>query len=130
VLSASSARRVDEIATVIDALADVWRGSGIGPLEAVDCMRIEWLAWNKSRVRRLYCCGGISPAVPKVLGEASQQPIEAARALPELEAAMTRLVGRISRRQVVPRRAGAQDQSTPFMTSRGSVHGRPRPSGR
>lgn len=60
-LSASSARRVDEIATVIDALADVWRGSGIGPLEAVDCMRIEWLAWNKSRVQRLYCCGGIYP---------------------------------------------------------------------
>ena len=48
------------------------------------------------------------PAVPQVFGEALQQPIEAARALPELEAAMARLVRRIARRQVVPRRAGAQ----------------------
>ena len=33
-------------------------------------------------------------AVPEVLGEALQQPIEAARALPELEAAMASLVPR------------------------------------
>jgi len=44
-----------------------------------------------------------------VLGEALQQPIEAARALPELEATMASLVRRIARWQVVPRRARAQD---------------------
>ena len=48
-------------------------------------------------------------AVPEVLGEALQQPIEAARALPELEATMASLVRRIARWQVVPRRARAQD---------------------
>ena len=48
-------------------------------------------------------------AVPEVLGEALQQPIEAARALPALEATMARLVRRIARWQVVPRRARAQD---------------------
>ena len=39
----------------------------------------------------------------------AQQPIEAARALPELEATMASLVRRIARWQVVPRRARAQD---------------------
>src|SRR4029450_1307191 len=48
-------------------------------------------------------------AVPEVLGEALQQPIEVARALPELEATMASLVRRIARWQVVPRRARAQD---------------------
>jgi hypothetical protein len=48
-------------------------------------------------------------AVPEVLGEALQQPIEAARALPELEATIASLVRRIARWQVVPRRARAQD---------------------
>lgn len=48
-------------------------------------------------------------AVPKVLGEALQQPIKAARALPELEATMAGLVRRIARGQVVPRRTRAQD---------------------
>src|SRR4029450_7757334 len=48
-------------------------------------------------------------AVPEVLGEALQQPIKAARALPELEATMASLVRRIARWRVVPRRARAQD---------------------
>ena len=48
-------------------------------------------------------------AVPEVLGEALQQPIEAVRALPELEATMASLVRRIARWRVVPRRARAQD---------------------
>jgi hypothetical protein len=47
------------------------------------------------------------PAIPQVFGEALEQPVETPCALPELEAAMAGLVGRITRRQVVPRRARA-----------------------
>jgi hypothetical protein len=49
------------------------------------------------------------PAIPQVFREALEQSVEATGALPELEAAMARLVRRIARREVVPRRAGAQD---------------------
>jgi len=38
-----------------------------------------------------------------------QQPIEPAAPLPQLKAAMTRLVRRIAARQIVPRRARAED---------------------
>ena len=48
-------------------------------------------------------------AVAEILGEALQQPIESAAPLPLLKAAMTRLIGRIPPRQIVPRRPGAQD---------------------
>ena len=48
------------------------------------------------------------PAIPQVFGEALQEPIEAARALPQLETAMAGLVRRIARRQIVPRRARPQ----------------------
>jgi hypothetical protein len=51
----------------------------------------------------------ILPRSRRSSGEALQQPIEAARALPELEATMASLVRRIARWQVVPRRARAQD---------------------
>jgi hypothetical protein len=69
-------------------------------------------------------------AVPDVLGEALQQPIEAARALPELEATMASLVRRIARWQVVPRRARAQDPQDAVHDGPRMGHGRPRPSGR
>jgi len=48
------------------------------------------------------------PAIAEIFGEALQQPIEAAGALPELEATMAGLIWRIPRRQIVPRGAGAQ----------------------
>jgi len=53
------------------------------------------------------------PAVPQVLGQALQQPIKAPRALPELKAAMARLIRRVPCRQVVPRGAGAQHPQHP-----------------
>src|SRR6185295_18709301 len=56
-------------------------------------------------------------AVPDVLGEALQQPIEAARALPELEATMASVVRRIARWQVVPRRGRKVGSSTAHWTS-------------
>jgi hypothetical protein len=46
--------------------------------------------------------------VPQVFGQALQQTIKPSGSLPQLEAAMTRLVRWIARGQVVPRRAGAQ----------------------
>jgi hypothetical protein len=49
------------------------------------------------------------PAVAEIRGQAFEQPIESATALPELKAPVTRLVRRIAWRQVGPRRAGPQD---------------------
>jgi hypothetical protein len=46
-------------------------------------------------------------AVAEILGETLQQPIELAATLPVLKAAVARLVGRIARREVVPRGAGS-----------------------
>jgi hypothetical protein len=48
------------------------------------------------------------PAVAEVFGEALEQAIQAARALPELKPTVAGLVGGIPRRQVVPRRARPQ----------------------
>lgn len=47
-------------------------------------------------------------AVAEVFGQALQQPIEPATALPLLKAAMTGLIGRVPRRQIAPGRARAQ----------------------
>ena len=47
-------------------------------------------------------------AVAEIFGEALEQPIETATALPLLKAPMAGLIGRIASRQIVPRRAGAQ----------------------
>ena len=47
-------------------------------------------------------------AVAEVFSETLQQPIKAAAALPLLKAPVARLVGRIARREIVPRRAGPQ----------------------
>jgi len=47
-------------------------------------------------------------AIAKVFREPLEQPVEAARSLPLLKAAVTGLIRRIAPRQVVPRRAGAQ----------------------
>jgi len=47
-------------------------------------------------------------AVSQVGGQPFEEPIQASTALPELEAAMARLIRRISRRQILPRRARAQ----------------------
>ena len=52
-------------------------------------------------------------AVAEVFREALQQAVEAPGALPELKAAMTRLIGRIAPRQIVPGRAGAQHPQHP-----------------
>ena len=46
-------------------------------------------------------------AVAEILGEALQESIEPTAMLPLLKAAMTRLIGRIPPRQIVPRRARA-----------------------
>jgi hypothetical protein len=48
------------------------------------------------------------PAVAEIFGEALQESIEPAAALPLLKAAMARLVGRIASRQIRPGRPGAQ----------------------
>ena len=48
-------------------------------------------------------------AVAEIFGEALQEPIEPPAVLPLLKAAMTRLIGGIPPRQIVPRRSGAQD---------------------
>lgn len=48
------------------------------------------------------------PAIAEIFGEALQQPIESAAALPLLKPAMTRLVRRIASGQIGPRCAGAQ----------------------
>lgn len=47
-------------------------------------------------------------AITKICGEALQQAIESAAALPELKTAVARLVRRVPTRQIGPRRAGAQ----------------------
>ena len=47
-------------------------------------------------------------AVAEVFGEPLQQPVESATALPLLKAAVAGLIRGIARRQIVPRRAGAQ----------------------
>jgi hypothetical protein len=49
------------------------------------------------------------PAVSQVLGEVLEEPVQPPRALPQLESSMAGLVGRIARRQVVPRRASAEN---------------------
>lgn len=48
-------------------------------------------------------------AVSQIFCETLQEHFQAPGALPQLEAAMTRLVRRIAARQIVPRRAGAKD---------------------
>lgn len=48
------------------------------------------------------------PAVAQVFGEALEEPIESATALPELKAAMAGLVRRIAARQIGPGRPSAQ----------------------
>ena len=48
-------------------------------------------------------------AIAEILREALQQAVEPPGALPELKAAMTGLIRRITTRQVVPRGAGTQD---------------------
>ncbi len=47
-------------------------------------------------------------AVAEILGQALEQAIEAAAALPLLKASMTRLVRRVARREIGPRGARAQ----------------------
>ena len=47
-------------------------------------------------------------AVPKILGEPRQQPIEAAAALPLLKPAVARLVRRVATWQIMPGGPGAQ----------------------
>ena len=47
-------------------------------------------------------------AVAEIFGEALQEPVKPTAALPLLKAAMTRLIGGIPPRQIVPRRPGAQ----------------------
>jgi hypothetical protein len=49
------------------------------------------------------------PAVAEIFGEALQEPIESAAALPLLKAAVAGLVRRVALRQIRPRGAGAQD---------------------
>ena len=49
------------------------------------------------------------PAVAEIRGQAFEQPIESATALPELKAPVTRLVRRIARGQIGPGRAGPKD---------------------
>jgi hypothetical protein len=49
------------------------------------------------------------PAVSKVRGQSFEQAVEAATALPELKSTVTRLIRRVARGEVGPRRAGAQD---------------------
>ena len=52
-------------------------------------------------------------AVSEIRGESFEQPIEAATALPELKSTVTRLIRRIARGEIGPRRAGAQDPQHP-----------------
>src|SRR4029078_4751638 len=66
-------------------------------------------------------------AVPEVLGEALQQPIEAARALRELEATMASLVRRMRDGRSCHGAPVRKTHRTPFMTARGSVHGQAAP---
>ena len=48
-------------------------------------------------------------AVSKIRGEALEQAIEPATALPELKSTVTRLIRRVARGQIGPGRAGTQD---------------------
>jgi hypothetical protein len=49
------------------------------------------------------------PAVSEIRGESFEQTIEAATALPELKATVTRLIRRVARGQVGPGCSGAED---------------------
>ncbi len=65
------------------------------------------------------------PAVAEILREPLQEAIEAARSLPDLEAAMAGLVRRIAPRQIGPRRPGPEDPEHGVQHAAG---GRPRPA--
>lgn len=55
------------------------------------------------------CLGEVElAAIPQILGQPAQQPLECAVTSPALESAMTRRRRRVASRKIGPRRAGAQ----------------------